>query len=137
MKELTLKDKDAIREALTDYTRNYPSQNRAAESMKGVSAATISQVVNGKYQNISDDMFARIAQQIGYSMDRWAIVESQTWQRITFAMTDAQQWKNVSWWWATPDAARPPPPSSTAARTATCSTSSAQRTCARATSCER
>lgn len=97
MKELTLKDKDAIREALTDYTRNYPSQNRAAESMKGVSAATISQVVNGKYQSISDDMFARIAQQIGYSMDRWAIVESQTWQRITFAMTDAQQWKNVSW----------------------------------------
>ncbi len=97
MKELTLKDKDAIREALTDYTRNYPSQNRAAESMKGVSAATISQVVNGKYQSISDDMFARIAQQIGYSMDRWAIVESQTWQRITFAMADAQQWKNVSW----------------------------------------
>lgn len=137
MKELTLKDKDAIREALTDYTRNYPSQNRAAESMKGVSAATISQVVNGKYQNISDDMFARIAQQIGYSMDRWAIVESQTWQRITFAMTDAQQWKNVSWWWATPDAARPPLPSSTAARTATCSTFSAPRTCARATSCER
>ena len=40
------RQKDAIREALTDYTRNYPSQNRAAESMKGVSAATISQVVN-------------------------------------------------------------------------------------------
>lgn len=90
-------DKEAIREALIEYTKNFPSQNRAAESMKGVSAATVSQIVNGRFANISDDMWGKIASQIGYSMDSWAIIESNTWQRINFAMQDAQSFKNVTW----------------------------------------
>ena len=68
MKELTVKNKDAIRDALIEYCGNYPSQNRASESLNGVSAGTVSQICNSKYANISDDMFSRIASQIGYSM---------------------------------------------------------------------
>ena len=97
MKELSKQDKDAIRDALIGYCGNYPSQNRAAESMKGVSAATVSQIINSKYTSISDDMFTRIAAQIGYSLDRWTLHESDTFRRITFAMSDAQSYRNVTW----------------------------------------
>lgn len=97
MKELTVKEKDAIRESLAEYCSNYPSQNRASESLNGVSAATVSQVTNGRYINISDDMFIRIATQIGYSLDNWAIHESNTFARLTFAMSDAQLYRNVTW----------------------------------------
>lgn len=97
MKELTKQDKDTIRDALMEYCANYPSQNRASESLNGVSAATVSQIGNGKYVNISDDMFVRIAAQIGYSLERWTLHDSQTFARITFAMTDAQSFRNVTW----------------------------------------
>lgn len=97
MKELTIENKDAIRDALMEYCSNYPSQNRASESLNGVSAATVSQICNSKYTSISDDMFSRIAAQIGYSLERWTLIESDTFNRITFAMTDAQNNKLTTW----------------------------------------
>lgn len=74
MKELTIQNKDAIRDALIEYCSNYPSQNRASESLNGVSAATVSQICNQRYQNISDDMFGRIATQIGYSLESLSLI---------------------------------------------------------------
>ena len=97
MKELVTQNKDAIRDALIEYCSNYPSQNRASESLNGVSAATVSQICNSRYTNISDDMFCRIAAQIGYSMEHWTLTESDAFKRITFAMTDAQAYKNATW----------------------------------------
>ena len=97
MKELTVKNKDAIRDALIEYCGNYPSQNRASESLNGVSAGTVSQICNSKYANISDDMFSRIASQIGYSMESWTLTESEAFSRMTFAMTDAQNNKLTTW----------------------------------------
>lgn len=97
MKELTVKNKDAIRDALIEYCGNYPSQNRASESLNGVSAGTVSQICNSKYTNISDDMFSRIASQIGYSMESWTLTESEAFSRMTFAMTDAQNNKLTTW----------------------------------------
>ena len=41
MKELSLEHKNAIRDALSAYCDNYLSRNRAAESLNGVSAATV------------------------------------------------------------------------------------------------
>lgn len=41
MKDLSLEDKNAIRDALSAYCDNYLSRNRAAESLNGVSAATV------------------------------------------------------------------------------------------------
>lgn len=97
MKELTIENKDGIRDALIEYCSNYPSQNRASESLNGVSAATVSQICNSKYTSISDDMFSRIATQIGYSLEHWALIESDTFNRITFTMTDAQNNKLTTW----------------------------------------
>ena len=97
MKELSLEHKNAIRDALNAYCDNYLSRNRAAESLNGVSAATVSTIVNSKYANISDDMFIRIATQIGFSFDCWEIHESVAFKEISFMMTDAQMYKNVTW----------------------------------------
>ena len=97
MKELNQTHKDAIRDALIEYCGNYPSQNRASESLNGVSAATVSQISNGKYANISDDMFSRIAAQIGYSLESWTLTESDAFRRFTFAMTNAQEYNDTTW----------------------------------------
>lgn len=97
MKELTRQDKDSIREALMEYCSNYPSQNRASESLNGVSAATVSQICHSRYASISDDMFVRIAAQIGCNLECWTLTESTPFARITFAMTDAQAYKNTTW----------------------------------------
>ncbi|MGL4518422.1 MAG: AAA family ATPase [Phocaeicola sp.] len=95
--KLTNDMKEGIRAALNTYCNNYPSRNRAAESLQNVSSAIISQVLNGKFDTVSDDMFNRIAMQIGCSFDKWTLHESRTFTEITMAMTDAQAYSNVSW----------------------------------------
>lgn len=97
MKELTSEIKESIRLALGEYCDNYASRNRASESLNGVSSATVSQILNGKYEKVSDDMFVRIAAQIGYSFEHWVVTESTAFKEITFALSDAQMYKNVTW----------------------------------------
>jgi DNA transposition AAA+ family ATPase len=98
MSELTVKEKDAIRDNLRTYCEKYPSQNKAAGSLKGVSAGTVSIILNGKYENISDEMFRNIEVQVGSTnATGWQIVETGAYQEIRFAMEDAQKWRNVTW----------------------------------------
>jgi len=98
MSELTIKEKDAIRDNLRAYCSKYPSQNKAAGSLKGVSAGTVSTILNGKYDNISDEMFRNIAMQVGSgNATGWQIVETGAYREIWFAMEDAQEWRNVTW----------------------------------------
>lgn len=97
MKELTREMKESIRVALGGYCDNYSSRNRAAESLKGVSPATVSAILNGKYTNVSDDMFTRVAGQIGYRFDNWEIFRGGAFNEITYAMRDAQLYGNVTW----------------------------------------
>ena len=97
MKGLTRQDKDAIRDALMGYCENFPSRNRASESLQGVSAAVVSQILNSKYESISDDMFSRIAAQIGFSFEHWTICESDNYRLATYVLADAQMYKNVTW----------------------------------------
>lgn len=97
MKELNVQDKDSIRDALSAYCDNYPTRNRASESLNGVSAATVSMILNGKYINISDDMFTKIANQIGFSFEKWQLHAGNAYGDITFAISDAQLYKNVTW----------------------------------------
>ncbi len=47
MEPLSTKEKDAIREALRIYVAKYPSQNKAAGSLKNTSVGTISSIMNG------------------------------------------------------------------------------------------
>ena len=96
---MTKKEKDDIRLSLLEYVSLYPSQNRAAASLNGVSAPTVSSIINGKYDLISDDMWRNIAAQIApTSKNRdWQIVETAPFQEIQIALSDAQEYKKVRW----------------------------------------
>ena len=61
--EITMKEKNAISESLRAYVAKYPSQTKAAGSLKGVSVGTVSNILNGRYENISDEMFRNVASQ--------------------------------------------------------------------------
>ena len=99
MEALSKQEKDAIREALRAYVDRYPSQNKAAGSLKGTSVGTISSIMNGKYENISDEMFRNIAAQVGTAPkgSGWQVVETTAYQEIRYALDDAQHWRNVTW----------------------------------------
>lgn len=96
--EVTIIEKEQIREALRNYVSRYPSQNKAVGSMKGTSAGTVSSILNGKWENISDEMWRKVSEQVGQSKaDEWNIVETSAYQEITYALHDAQVYKNVTW----------------------------------------
>lgn len=99
---MTAEEKDLIREALRAYVALYPSQNKAAQSLKGTSTGTISTILNGKWENISDEMWKNISAQVMSHRDRsgnsgWQIVETGAYQEIRYALEDAKEWKNVTW----------------------------------------
>lgn len=98
METLSIKEKDQIRENLRVYTARYASQNKASGSLKSVSVAVISKVLNGKYDNISDEMWRNIASQVARVKEAgWQIVETPAYQEIQYALDDAQRWRNVTW----------------------------------------
>jgi DNA transposition AAA+ family ATPase len=98
MNELTLQEKDTIREALQAYCSKYSSRNKASSSLKGISAGTVSTILNGKYDNISDEMFRNIASQTGVGKaSDWQMVETGAFRDMRVAMCDAQEFRNVTW----------------------------------------
>lgn len=99
MSELTLKEKDAIRDSLREYVAKYPSRNKAVGSLKGTSAGTVSTILNGKYENISDEMFRNISSQVGSvtAAGGWQIAETKAFRDIMKAMRDAQELRLVTW----------------------------------------
>ena len=64
MKQLSLEERQCIQAQLQAYVAKYPSQNKAVNSLTGVSVGTISTILNGKFENISDEMFLRIRAQV-------------------------------------------------------------------------
>ena len=62
--KLTTNEKGQIQECLKQYVSKYPSQNKAAQSLVGTSSATVSSILQGKWENISDDMWRNLASQL-------------------------------------------------------------------------
>lgn len=84
-------EKEAIAAKLREYVESKESQNAAAKSLRGVSAATVSQILNGNWELISDDMWRTVANQTGYDPRQWSVVETEGYTRMTQVLTDAQQ----------------------------------------------
>lgn len=92
------KEKETIAAGLKKYVAKFPSQNKAAQSLTGTSAGTISQIISGKWTLISDEMWKKIASQVMTTdTNEWLIVKTTAYQEMDFAMSDAQEWKNVTW----------------------------------------
>lgn len=77
------------------YCERIGSQNKAAHSLKGVSSAVISKVLNSDWDLIADEMWRNIATQISYSPDQWVVVQTRDYQLLNYLLTDAQQHSNV------------------------------------------
>lgn len=84
-------EKEAITARLRAYVESKESQNAAAKSLQGVSAATVSQILNGKWDLIADDMWRTVANQIGYDPRRWKTVCTEGYERMTQVLGDAQR----------------------------------------------
>lgn len=96
--KLTIEKKNEIRVRLQEYAGRYPSQNKAAASLAGISAATFSALINGKYELISDEMFRRIDAQIGVQRnDEWVLCDTTLFRELSLTMRDAQDYANVAW----------------------------------------
>lgn len=92
-------ERNKIIEALRGYVGRYPSQNKAAASLNGISAATLSAMLNGRHESISEDMWRNVASQVGVTLSAggWQIVETNAFQEILVALDDAQRCKSVRW----------------------------------------
>lgn len=82
--------KQAIANKLAIYVERFDSQNKASKSLKNVSSATISQVLNRKWELIADEMWRNIASQIGYSASEWVAVETGDYQLLTTILDSAR-----------------------------------------------
>ncbi|MDR1155829.1 MAG: AAA family ATPase [Bacteroidales bacterium] len=83
--------KTKITTRVREYCDRYESQNRAANSLSGVSAATVSQILNGKWELITDEMWRKLAAQIGFSEDDWVMAETRDFKVITALLCEAQE----------------------------------------------
>lgn len=83
-------EKRLISEKLREYCAQKGSQNKAANSMNGVSSATVSKVLSGDWDTISDDMWRSIASQVGHETNGWQIAETRAYKRMAFLLNNAK-----------------------------------------------
>lgn len=89
-------EKDSIRKAVAEYADRYSSRNKAAASL-GISPATLSAIINGKDNLISEEMWKGLRSKVCTGTGGWNIVETSAYQEITVALRDAQEYRNVRW----------------------------------------
>ena len=80
-----------IRVRLGEYCEMKGSQKRAATSLVGVSPATVTQIVTGKWELINEKMWRSVAAQIGVKQTRWNIVETRNYRALSDIFADAQE----------------------------------------------
>ncbi len=91
MKTATTINKEAIKNKLAKYCERYDSQAKAANSLKDVSSATVSQILNGNWEQIKNTMWLNIAGQIGYTSREWVVVETSNFKFLNQLLTDAKE----------------------------------------------
>lgn len=88
------KEKELIAQKLRDYCTAQGGQNKAANTLKGVSAATISKLLNGDWDTIAEGMWHNVSKQIGSSAEGWSLVSTSVYDELTelleCAQTDSQ-----------------------------------------------
>ncbi len=87
-------EKTQIAEELSKYCARMGSQNKAAASLTGVSAATISQMLNKNWELITPEMWRNVAAQISKPKN-WNIAPTRVFNTITKLLEDAKEHSNV------------------------------------------
>ncbi len=85
------KEKELIAARLREYCATQGGQNKAANTLKGVSAATISKILNGDWDTIAEGMWHNVSKQIGSSAEGWSLVGTSVYDELTELLGCAQQ----------------------------------------------
>ena len=89
------KQKEQIKKALEAYVARFDAQGQASRTLKGVSSATISQMLNYHWESISPEMWRNVAAQIGYEETPWNGVQTRDFKLLTALLKDAQKHSDV------------------------------------------
>lgn len=93
---MTNETKIQITADLRAYIARHESQNKAATTLKGASSAILSQMLNNRWEKISDDMWRNIAAQITTTTSNgWQLVETRDFKLINHLLKDAKQSSQV------------------------------------------
>ena len=88
---MTQEQKQLISDQLRAYVEQKGSGNKAAHSLNGVSSATISKVLTGKWETIADDMWRSIAAQtVSAEAKGWQVVKTRAYEVMTFTLASVQ-----------------------------------------------
>lgn len=88
--------KQQITDSLRSFCSQKGSQNKASNALNGVSSATISQVLSGKIDLISDEMWRNIETQIKQAIpSEWQLVQTRDFVTLTKLFQDAKLHSNV------------------------------------------
>nr|DAD84858.1 MAG TPA: AAA domain protein [Myoviridae sp. ctfrL10] len=87
---MELKEKELIASRLRDYCTAQGGQNKAANTLKGVSSATISKILNGDWETIAEGMWHNVSKQIGASAEGWSLVGTSVYEELTELLECAQ-----------------------------------------------
>lgn len=89
---MTNEQKKQVRNALIRYTGNFETQQKAAESLEGVSASTMSQVKNNNWEMISDKLWQNLARQVGFYCGDWQPADTSAHLLLRILFSDAQHY---------------------------------------------
>lgn len=92
---MTQKEKQKIVDLLAIFIKNKGSQNKAANSLKGVSSAVLSHLMNGNWEPYTDEMFRKIGNQIGYNSSSWQFVNTTNAGFILQTLDKVKQQQSV------------------------------------------
>lgn len=90
IKVMEVREKELIKEALERYVAIKGSQNKAGNALVGISPATVSQILNNKWELISDELWRSLAAQLNLKNKTWNIVETKNFKELMEIFTDAQ-----------------------------------------------
>ena len=84
--------KEEIVAQLRSYVERKGSQKKAANSLDGVSSATINKMLNGTdWETISEEMWRSVAQQTRTKSEGWQFADTSVHREMTMLLTRAQQ----------------------------------------------
>lgn len=99
MEDLKMTDleKQQIHENVSAYCKHIGSGNKAANTLSGVSGATMNHILNHKWELIADEMWRKVAAQIDFdaSANTWVVVSTCGFERMTTLLRDAKLYSNV------------------------------------------
>lgn len=83
-------NREDIAQELREYCQKFNSQNRAAAAI-GIAPATVSAILNNDWALVSEAMFIKIADAIGYEAISWQAIETKVWKNFNKILNDAQE----------------------------------------------